>query len=135
MVAHPFDRRRSDLLTRTDANGQYAFSNVPDGDYTVNEVDRRDWVQTFPRRPARTRSRSPATYTPVSISATSVRRSNLAAEVIATRTAIRPKTQTEAGMRAGPFIWTPIDDGTLDEATVVVHPPVESLDVPKTSWI
>ncbi len=34
--------------TTTDASGAYAFTDLPDGDYTVREVARKGWQQTHP---------------------------------------------------------------------------------------
>ena len=35
----------------TDANGDYCFTNLPAGNYTVSEVQQPGWVQTFPASP------------------------------------------------------------------------------------
>ncbi len=37
--------------TTTDINGNYAFSNLPAGNYTVSEVQQNGWMQTFPAPP------------------------------------------------------------------------------------
>ncbi|GMU88948.1 MAG: hypothetical protein AMXMBFR49_11560 [Chlorobiota bacterium] len=35
----------------TDANGDYCFTNLPAGNYTVSEVQQPGWVQTYPASP------------------------------------------------------------------------------------
>ncbi|MBI3193187.1 MAG: hypothetical protein HYZ34_01825, partial [Ignavibacteriae bacterium] len=37
--------------TTTDASGQFSFTNLPVGTYTVNEVQKNGWIQTYPPSP------------------------------------------------------------------------------------
>ncbi|MFM6646096.1 MAG: SdrD B-like domain-containing protein, partial [Microcystis panniformis] len=40
-----------ELSTVTDANGKYSFTNLGPGEYAIQEVNQKGWIQTFPTTP------------------------------------------------------------------------------------
>lgn len=121
------DADRNSLSATTDAQGNYSFDVSSPGTYTVSEIQRRGWQQTFPSRQASHTVRTRAGQKVDGINFGNFRR-------LVTRELRLQKGANEFGIRGGGSSTSPTLSGTTEEArfallghvTGVSSPPINA---------
>jgi subtilisin-like proprotein convertase family protein len=114
----------------TDADGNYSFSGLPDGDYTVTEEVEPRWTQTFPALGTYAVTLAGDTHTGLDFG-NQRQTIHLGGLKYRDQNGNQTRDANESPLSGWTIYLDQDDNGQFDPASPTVQPPVDSVDVPK----
>ena len=119
-----------DPVAVTDADGNYAFSDLPDGNYIVTEEARPNWTQTLPTSAVYAVTLAGDVHTGLDFG-NQRQTVHLGGTKYRDQNANQTQDPGEAPLSGWTIYLDQNDNGQFDAATPSFHPPFDSVDVPK----